>query len=265
MSRLALIGDIGGHLQQLQEALWSLGVDDRIPDDLIAIQVGDLVHKGPDSDAVVELVDGFLQNQPERWVQLMGNHEACHLGADLFAHDQVSPQTEATLRRWYDDGLLRLGVAVSSDVGPILVTHAGLTHLLWKQIGRPATPAAAVAALDEHRDLAWRPGSMLADTPGTGGVLWAEAGYELYFSWLRAEQHGQPAPFGQVHGHASAWRWGRHRSDAPPEVATRLEADASRRHVRFHAGGQQFVGIDPGFGQHADGRWDPLVLEGHLD
>jgi len=43
--------------------------------------------------------------------------------------------------------------------------------------------------------------------PGTGGVLWAEAGFELYFSWLRAEQHGQPAPLGQVHGHASAWRW----------------------------------------------------------
>ncbi len=124
VTRLALIGDIGGHLQQLQEALWSLGVDNRIPDDLIVIQVGDLVHKGPDSDAVVELVDGFLQDQPDRWVQLMGNHEACHLGADLFAHDQVSPQTEATLQRWYDDGLLRLGVAVSSDLGPILVTHA---------------------------------------------------------------------------------------------------------------------------------------------
>ncbi len=58
---------------------------------------------------------------------------------------------------------------------------------------------------------------------------------------------------------------GRHRSDAPHDVAARLKVDASRRHVRFHAGGRPFVGLDPCYGQHADGRWAPLVLEGHLD
>lgn len=42
-------------------------------------QVGDLIHKGPDSSAVVALVDQIIDSNPGRWVQLLGNHEAQYL------------------------------------------------------------------------------------------------------------------------------------------------------------------------------------------
>ena len=268
MGRLAVIGDIGGHLTQLSEALLVLGVDldaATLPADLVVIQVGDLVHRGPDSAGVVALVDTLLTNNPQQWVQLLGNHEACHLAAPLFPHDSLDDATVETLRRWHRDGTLRLGVALETELGPMLVTHAGLTHELWVELDRPVDPRTAVLRLAERPKRAWRPGRMLADSSGPGGVLWAEAGPELYASWLRAEHHTVAAPFGQIHGHSSAYRWASGRSTAPPEVAERLRVDEARRHVHLTLAGNPMIGLDPGFGTYADGRWAPLVLEGHLD
>jgi len=263
--RLALVGDMGGHLVELVEALWGLGVDPDLvtmPADLVVVQVGDLVHRGPDSAGVVRLVDALMTAYPSQWVQLLGNHEACHLGGPLFLHDELDPVTVATLERWYAEGQLGLGVALDTEVGPVLVTHAGLTYELWQQLGSPSTPSAAVTALNSRPDLAWRPGRMLGDTTGTGGVLWAEAADELYASWLRAERDGVSAPFAQVHGHSSAYRWGVHRASGPDEVASRLVVDEARRHVRVTLAGGAFVGIDPCFGAHSYGRWAPLLLTG---
>ncbi|MGO9028167.1 MAG: hypothetical protein ACLQOZ_06025 [Acidimicrobiales bacterium] len=42
-----------------------------VPEGLAIIQVGDLVHKGPDSEGCVALVERFLLNSPGRWVQLV--------------------------------------------------------------------------------------------------------------------------------------------------------------------------------------------------
>jgi hypothetical protein len=80
--RVAVIGDIAGHLDELRTELRRLGADGAtgwLPGDLTIIQVGDLVHRGPASDAVVALVDGYLTRQPMQWVQLVGNHEAHYL------------------------------------------------------------------------------------------------------------------------------------------------------------------------------------------
>ena len=54
--RVAVVGDVAGHLDELRTELRRLGADGgtgRLPDDLTIIQVGDLVHRGPASDAVV--------------------------------------------------------------------------------------------------------------------------------------------------------------------------------------------------------------------
>src|ERR1700755_2285929 len=82
MGRVAVIGDVGGHLLELEAALASLGAtggDHRLPDDLTVVQVGDLIDRGPDSAGVLDLVDRYLDNQPAQWVQLIGNHEAQYL------------------------------------------------------------------------------------------------------------------------------------------------------------------------------------------
>src|SRR6266511_2602052 len=78
MTRIAVLGDLSGHLAPFVQALGELGVDvaaARVPDDLVVVQVGDLVHKGPDSDTIVALVDRLLDANPGRYLQLLVNHE----------------------------------------------------------------------------------------------------------------------------------------------------------------------------------------------
>lgn len=62
--RVLLIGDVAGHLDVLRWALGAHGVDldtATIPDGLVVVQAGDLVHRGPDSAGVIALVDRFLR------------------------------------------------------------------------------------------------------------------------------------------------------------------------------------------------------------
>jgi Calcineurin-like phosphoesterase len=50
--RVAVIGDVGGQASELHRALAGLGADDEtleLSSDLMVIQLGDLVHRGPDS------------------------------------------------------------------------------------------------------------------------------------------------------------------------------------------------------------------------
>src|SRR5215470_18849911 len=101
VGRVAVIGDVGGHADQLREALARLGTDGdeprlpggaqaepgfggaehppRLPEGLTVIQVGDLVDRGPDSTGVLDLVGRYLEEQPDQWIQLAGNHEAQYL------------------------------------------------------------------------------------------------------------------------------------------------------------------------------------------
>src|SRR5580704_8864056 len=113
-----------------------------IPDDLVVVQVGDLVHRGPDSTGVVALVDRMMSASPGQWVQLIGNHEAQEgLGGPDFWHEPLSPGLRSDLRRWVDGNQARLAVALDTvEYGPVLVTHAGLTRHKWVAIGRPDEP-----------------------------------------------------------------------------------------------------------------------------
>src|SRR6266704_3187599 len=135
MTQIAVLGDLSGHLAPFAQALRELGVDvaaAQVPDDLVVVQVGDLVHKGPDSDAIVALVDRLLAANPGCYVQLLGNHEDQYLGGHQF-FDQappLAPTTIATLRRWQAVGALKAAAAIRTAGGAsYLVTHAGLTHV----------------------------------------------------------------------------------------------------------------------------------------
>lgn len=89
LMNVAVFGDLSGHLEPLLGALDELGVDLAtacVPDGLVIVQVGDLVHHGPDGDSIVALVDRLLHQNPGRWAQLLGNHEAQHVaGHDVGA------------------------------------------------------------------------------------------------------------------------------------------------------------------------------------
>ena len=255
----------------LRRCLSDLGADTTsgtIPDDLVVIQVGGLVHQGPDSSGVVALVDRMVTGSPDRWIQLLGNHEAQEgFGGPDFWHESVAPGVRATLRRWSDDGQVRLAVALDTvEYGPALVTHGGLTRQKWLAVGRPDDPATAAGLLNKELAdpaLAFAAGEMLGvKTRLPVGVAWASP-RELLQSWDMEQ-----LPFSQVHGHASPRRWS---SDTWAEglsrrVTARGTADPERRHCDFAwPDGEHIVCVHPDYGADAAPvPLSPLMLNGEV-
>ena len=197
---------------------WSGSVPTRdvgaLPDDLVVVQVGDLVHRGPDSAGVVALVDRYLHSQPGQWIQLVGNHEAQYLAArrPSTGRKRLDDDSAATLRGWWADGLMVAAAELHGIGGEdILITHAGLTEGFWRRVlGAPADagPRGRAAERDDRHsarpdlpvrpDAGRRPAQLRAPGP-----LWASAATELVPSWLEAW-----LPFSQIHGHTHAVRLG---------------------------------------------------------
>lgn len=259
--RVAVIGDVGGHLQELRSELCRLGGDEqsgRLPDDLTVIQVGDLVHRGPDSAGVVALVDGYLTRQPDRWVQLVGNHEAQYLRPPLFEWpERIDTATAETIRRWWADGQLVVAAAVESQLETFLVTHAGLTAHLWAEtLGAPASAEQAAVALNQligsGDEVLFRPGQMLHGKKRDryAGPLWADAATELVPGWL-----GTVLPFSQVHGHATLFDWQHRRFRVGSDLALLTTVDEDAKHEFTLLRGGRIIGVDPGHGRRAQRPW----------
>lgn len=250
--RYAVIGDVHGHLDPLCTELVRLGADPvaaTLPDDLTIVQVGDLVHRGPCSEQVVELVDRFLVNGAGRWIQLVGNHEAQYLRHPAFRWSEwISSQAQEMVRGWWARHEMVAAAVLPGPDGDVLVTHAGLTEEFWRRdLGSAQTATAAAALLNEmaaHGDnTLFRPGSMLTGGRPNhrAGPLWAQAGQEVVGSW-----QGRKVPFSQVHGHSSSFDWQRGvwREDANAQTETLSTAG----HEITQLDGGWIVGVDPDHG-----------------
>lgn len=271
--KTVLIGDIGGHLHELESALRKNGCDTEngvIPADVTVSQLGDLVHRGPDSLGVLRLVERFRQNSPDQWVQLIGNHEALYLGLAAFAwNERIGEEGQSLLRQWWDEGWMRVAAAVPSAGvmrrrrggererimdGELLLTHAGLSAGVWQLLGRPVSASECSEALEEvarssPNSFAWNPGAMLTGVPDErAGIVWASAAAEVIPSWIRqAEQHGSVPTLNILHGHSQSYSWNRHQWRSPlntligtpkrlrdPRATVRIESfvDSYARHTR---------------------------------
>lgn len=266
-TRVAVIGDVGGHIDPLVQLLDTLGVgvgDDIVwPEDLHVIQVGDLVHRGPSSAEVVNLVGDLLERGV--WTQIVGNHEQLYVDRPVFGWDEIIAEAaQDLLRSWWADGRLRPGAVVTEPSGEEwLITHAGLTAGFWLHgLGGPASAADAVDALTEAAadGALWHPGTMLLGSDDdNAGPVWAAAGTEVYPSWPRS---GADLPFSQVHGHSSAFDWNRDRWAAEAWIRPRITLDPERRHAEFTHTGHRIVGIDPGHLAEAAAPFSPFVIPG---
>lgn len=269
--RVAVVGDVGGHASALEAELVRLGADPvtgALPDDLTVVQVGDLVHRGPDSARVVGLVDRYLCRQPQQWVQLVGNHEAQYLREPAFVWpERLDPASVATLRRWWSGGQLRVAAAFTDVAGRgHLVTHAGVTAEFWRDVLRaPATAEAAAAALNalpgDDENALFRAGRLLHGRRDVGpvGPLWACASSELVPSWLSLE-----LPFSQVHGHSSLYDWRQRSFRCSLEIRTRTVLDAPARHEITSLLGGRLIGVDPGHRLAACGPWRAWEVDASL-
>ncbi|GAA3646089.1 hypothetical protein GCM10022237_01970 [Nocardioides ginsengisoli] len=266
---IAVIGDVGGHAAALRDELARLGVPDDgrgpIPADLTVVQVGDLVHRGPDSEEVVRQVDGYLRRQPGRWVQLIGNHEAQYVRPRAFQWSPaLDPSASDRVRSWWREGLMRPAAALSVDGESFVVTHAGITAPFWRDVlGAPTSAAeiaAALAALARADAPAlFRAGCMLQgrDADPLAGPLWAAAATELTASWIGAE-----LPVSQVHGHSSAYDWESKAWRLPADLVADARLDEDAKHVTVVLPGGRIVGVDPDHRATARTPWRAWVVSG---
>lgn len=269
--RVAVVGDVGGQLPALAEQLIRLGADPHtfeLPPDLTVVQVGDLMHRGPDSPGVVDLVDRIMTAQPGRWVQLVGNHEALYLGLPQFHWPERLPgSSQEVINRWWGTARLRIAAAVEIAGRDVqwLITHAGLTQGFWRHfLGLPDSAADAAQRLNRligslHEKWLFRPGVMVTRASDlSAGPFWASAPDELIPSWREA---ALDMPFEQVHGHSSLVDWATGRHLGRPERVGPFTEDDRLRHTTSVIGDRRIVGIDPGHGRRPAPVWGPLVLD----
>ena len=259
---MAVIGDVAGHADELREELVRLGADPgtgRLPPGLVVVQVGDLVHRGPDSPGVVALVDRYLREQPEQWVQLAGNHEAQYLREPVFSWpERLAEESAETLRRWWASGQMTPATAVRTAEGEdVLITHAGLTTGYWQQVlDRVPDAGTAARALNSlvgtHDDVLFAAGEMLGSARPSplAGPMWAAASSELLPGWL-----GVLMPFSQVHGHTSMTDWASGRLRVRADLARRTTLDHEAKHETTTLYGGRIVGVDPGHGSQPRRPW----------
>ena len=155
------------------------------------------------------LADRFIRHAGGRYLQLFGNHEGQRFTDLHLRHAGPLPrETLETIQRWRADGRAHLAVALDTqELGPLLVTHAGLSPQASARPGRsrhgggrrPAHRAVGGA----RRRPRLHPGAAGAGDGFHPGVTWGEPA-DVYTDWLA---EADPPPFGQVHGHASAWSW----------------------------------------------------------
>lgn len=274
----ALFGDVGGHYLPFVSGLQALGVslgnspaDFSIPKNLTVIQVGDLVHKGPHSDALIALADNMMKannSNPDRgtWVQLIGNHESMYIpGARVFWEFECSKESILTINRWWKEKQAKLHFVIPQNSGkPFMVTHAGVGSYVYKATQRKRK---GIEAFSEHIE-SLQPGRMMeASFAGAmlygkvspyAGLFWAESTREVYATW-----HEEESPFHQVHGHCPPYAWMQRQfwSNVHPTFRKGLVLDHVNRRSLWEAKGASFYCIDPGFGSKADLKaMTPLLI-----
>lgn len=288
MDDIYIFGDIGGHFDPFMTALEKLGVDTFmacVPVGTTIIQVGDLVHRGPKSDALVKFVDAALKNNERedcgRWIQLLGNHEGHHIGGPKFSQTvkgqhvdwELGPEAEGTLKKWWGSDMAQMAVAVrrtDTDLPrEMLVTHAGLAFQTWAGIGFPQGARSTALSLNSQNvKLSFAPGWLLGgymkSSSGTmqpPGVAWASAAKEVYPSLLE-----RSLGFDQVHGHSTLYNWFSQEWYCDSDISLGIDRWGSKRFTRWtNKAGEKLYGIDQGLGQ-SEPRFDivPLHVVGEV-
>ncbi|OBC04119.1 hypothetical protein A5784_13960 [Mycobacterium sp. 852013-50091_SCH5140682] len=267
--RIAVIGDVGGHAMPLRDELARLGArpDGSLPEDLLVVQVGDLIHRGPDSAHVVDIVAGYLRRQPGQWIQLIGNHEAHYLRPPVFRWpDTLGRKHIRILNRWWRDGAATVATAVETAGESFLITHAGITAEFWTTaLGGPPTAAEAARRINElartSADTVFRAGMFLHGTiVPAAGPLWADTAAELLPGWA-----DRRLPFSQIHGHNSVTKWrGRDTTIHSTGIGALVTVDHAAKHETIHLEGGRIIGVDPDHRETPTSTWRALELAGTI-
>lgn len=250
-----VFGDVGGYADRfeagLQQAGWNPETN-QLPEGVDFVQVGDLVHKGPDSSRVLDISIGLSQTQREKWHQLIGNHELMYLTSRqvAFWKDRITPKDAGRLMDAYTDGFFKSAYAFADENGEeYLITHAGLTYHNWLTLGKPNAFEAADAINKMNLSDLTVPGLMMTGRQNFyASPIWAEAVHEVYYSWVLSPD---APPFNQIHGHTSPIKWrtpehGGHafRMKYDPWFLDNLHIYADEARMEWEHKGKRFIAVD---------------------
>lgn len=215
---IAVLGDVGGQTQVYRDALSSLGINPDtciIPDGLELIQVGDVVRFNHslhlDSLGCAEISDRLLRNNPDRFYQLLGNHDLALLGGVLDPHWKIVdlPESRPIVEAWWHEGIVDLSVTLvpeDKDERDILISHAGVGYNYWNHLGGLDAQGttknlnALVSTPVQDYEI---PGYLVtSDNNVNADSGWAIVGPEFHETWI-----GHEMPFNQIHGHACLMEW----------------------------------------------------------
>lgn len=281
--RTFVFGDTGGHQPQLWRSLIDIGVDlelAHIPEDVRIIHLGDLIHKGEHSNSIIPVIDKLIRNNPDRWIQILGNHEFQHIeGAPYFWRCDCAINTVNIINNWWDEGLatatyaldvpkkiqLDISNKISQPETQILFSHAGLSHDWWSALNKPDTADLTSARLNQvETHFITAPGEMLGVQGGKPGPVWAVGNTEVFNSWISQEDI---MPFTQIHGHTTSYKW-KQGAWWRTDKGFRTFRDATKLNPETHAvitemAGNLLIGIDPGYSTKATTFAQPYIVIEH--
>ena len=281
-----VFGDTGGHAKQLFASLRSLGIiidhDNQIftiPEDVTIIHLGDLIHKGPSSKLLLEVVDKLIRNNPGHWIQILGNHEFQHIkGAPYFWQCDCDIEDVKIINFWWLEGLAKATFGLDNIIPPNLeisaspkflanntswfFCHGGLTYYWWEALGCLTTAYEASEAFNELpvKEVTL-PGALLGMPQFRAGPVWAIGNDEVWSSW---KDNNVIPPFSQIHGHTTSYLWVQNRwfvnSRQFINFKNNTKINPELKAVITDLGNRNLmVGIDPGYSKIAVGSAQPYV------
>lgn len=275
-----VFGDTGGHGSALLASLEEIGFNRNtleLPEGVRVIHLGDLIHKGPDSNALLPLVDAIIDVNPGRWVQLLGNHEFQHIkGSPSFWRCDCDSDSKFIINNWWESKKAFAAFALNSfsSLQPevsarpsiiipqtsILFTHSGITRPFWKEMGASVEASVIADAINASPvKVVSRPGEMLFNPHAPNhnpGPVWALSSGEVFASWTDTVM-----PFIQVHGHTTAYGWMYKRwfpgTSKWFKDSTKLNPE--NRVSITEVAESILLGVDPGFNERIDLPSQPFL------
>lgn len=281
MTKYHIFGDTGGHYKQLKAGLEAIGYNPethKLPEDVVVVHCGDLLHKGPNSAAVIFLVNRIMKHNPDQWIQLLGNHEYQYLGGIPFWRESIDPDAIKLVQQWYFEGKVRNAFAITEPAEfhdlvvskrgyptpekPIVFTHAGITRQYWKKFLQSETdvPKMVERLNSFNPNQISAPGAIIGSDNTSefpAGPVWALSVEEVWESW-KLQPH---MPFIQIHGHTTPYAYGlsKWRSREKSFIMA-SKINPVRRTVVTSISDSIQIAIDPGYEKQAETGIQPALL-----
>lgn len=145
---------------------------------------------------LLRLANAYRYTQDD-WLQIAGPNEMLALN---YPGKFTSERSDEILRGFWFSGDAEHSTMLPAGVDKSrLVSHGGLTHGLWVELGKPQTAVEAAEAIEErYRGTIFQgDGFKLGHRPNfAANPIWADPLRETYPSWITAEER---CPFGQIH------------------------------------------------------------------